>query len=244
MILLTNDRRIASGPSYCGRFACNIITPFLAFCLSFAVLSTCHFIEFEGTAKYAYCATQPLVYHPVEKVVHASLGLARICFEPEDAESQMIEFTSGDIWLKIGSVFAILPVASGVLSFLLSRIYNPEMENQPKILWWFSVIYGWNALFMLLALLSFASDLCNGESCQENYKCSLDTDELEYCVEECRPGAGVALVCAASFFWVVSCIGAYRSFLSLEQDHREVLADDAGKDNTELDASAEWPLIF
>lgn len=233
-----NDRRhttASSGGMYTG---------FLAFCLSVAVLSTCHFIEFDAAARYAYCATSPLVYHPVEKVVRVSFGLARVCFTPEDTPIQTIESSFDDILLKAGSIFAILPVASGVLSFLISTLYNPEMERRLKMLRWFSVMYGLNALFMLLALISFAADLCNGEMCQEDYECSADDKHIDYCIEECRPGVGVVVVCAASFLWTVSCIGAYHTYLSLKQTYHAMLAEVEIDDPELQNFIAKSPLLL
>lgn len=111
-----------------------------------------------------------------------------------------------------------------------------------------SVTYGLNALFVLLTLIALATNLCNGEICNETYECAfggMGTDDIEYCVEGCRPGRGAVLACVASFLWVLSCIGATRSFLSFRQEESaaDVEYEPLRSGNLELDASAGTPFL-
>lgn len=155
--------------------------------------------------------------------------------------------------LKTGLAFAIFSVVSGVLSLTFRLVVirssvnnNPgEVIHRPKVsLWWISVIYGLNALSVLLTLVSLATGLCNGEQCNEEYyECLFDNpvEDIEYCVEKCKPGSGVALAGIAAFFWLLSCFGTLSS-LQEEGVHQKDCVEHHGN-SFELDADAKRPLL-
>jgi uncharacterized membrane protein YhaH (DUF805 family) len=184
-----------------------------------AALFTCDFIKVEYSllVRWVEGTSAPCEGDTEEGGLHCgwisqpndgSLGLIRTCVSSDFDIPR-------DKSLDYGTIFAAIPVvlAVGLMGPLVACMAEDgnvtSGRTTTRNLFVVAIIvYCVNAIFSAMALFALTTELCNQEACADIdlHSDSGDPPEKEalYCIEECKPSTGVALMIVACSLWIVA----------------------------------------
>lgn len=184
------------------------IAPFAAWCLNIGALATCDFIRIDGDVLWTQGDSLPF-----NEESDGSLGLTRNCI------SSRFDIPR-DKPLDYAAIFAIIPVVLAPWVACMTELQDGETSGSMLTRNLFIaaiVVDGIYAIFSAMTLFAFTTSLCDEDACIDidlgftTTLCDEDAcidieNEGQYCTEQCKAGAGVALVVVACVLWIIACL--------------------------------------